>query len=115
MIDEKNKTKILLPSPNSAEKTRQLLTAFKPSKKLFLANCSETRHVQARLNPEVAKVMANRYTDITRLNTPTASDPILLEMYKLNIIPILFIMNDVMVRIVPLMKKIFVFFKVSPL
>lgn len=48
-----------LPNPNNKENRRQLLTAFKPSKKFPFANCSETIQVQARLNPEVAKVMAN--------------------------------------------------------
>ena len=72
-------------------------------------------HVQAIANPEVAKVTANKYTDITKLNTPTASDPILLEIYKLNTMPMLFIMKAVIVNIIPLIKKIFVFLKISPL
>lgn len=52
---------------------------------------------------------------MTKLNTPTASEPILLEMYRLNIIPILFMTKAVIVKIIPLIKKIFVFFKISPL
>ena len=79
IVLEKNSTKMLLSSPSSNENKRQLLTAFKPSKKFPLANCSETMHVQARPNPEVAKVIENIYTDMTRLNIPIASDPILLE------------------------------------
>lgn len=60
MIGEKNKINKLLPSPNSKEKKRQLLTAFKPLKKFPFVNCSETRQVQARLSPEVANVIANK-------------------------------------------------------
>ena len=93
----------------------QVLTAFNPSKKLPLENCSETIHVHARLNPEVAKVIAKEYTDITKLNAPTASAPILLEIYILNTIPILFIIKAVIVRIAPFIRKIFVFLKISPL
>ena len=104
----------LLPKPKNAENKRQLLTALKPSKKFPLANCSETRRVQARLNPEVASVVANIYTDMTKLKVPTASEPILLEMYKLNSIPILFIKKAVIIKINPFMRKIFVFFKISP-
>ena len=115
MIGEKNKINKLLPSPNSKEKKRQLLTAFKPFKKFPFVNCSETRQVQARLSPEVANVIANKYTDMTKLNTPTASEPILLEMYRLNIIPMLFMTKAEIVKIIPLIKKIFVFFKISPL
>ena len=55
---EKSKTSKLLPNPNSKENKRQLFTAFKPSKKFPFANCSETIQVQARLNPEVARVIA---------------------------------------------------------
>ena len=111
---ENNKTKKLLPNPNKRENRRQLLTAFKPSKKFPFANCSETMQVQARLNPEVARVIANIYTDMTKLNTPTASEPILLETYKLNTIPILFMIKAVIVKIKPFIRKIFVFFKISP-
>ena len=39
------------PTPKHTANKRQLLTAFKPSKKFPLANCSETIHVQARLSP----------------------------------------------------------------
>ena len=60
ITSENNKTKDPLPNPNNKENKRQLFTAFKPFKKLFCANCSETRHVQARLKPEVDNVIANR-------------------------------------------------------
>ena len=36
------------------------------------------------LSPEVAKVTKNIYTDITKLNVPTASEPILLDTYSDN-------------------------------
>ena len=103
-----------LPNPNIKENRRELLTAFNPSKKFSLENCSETIQVQARLNPEVARITKNIYTDITKLNVPTASEQILLAIYRLNAIPILFIIREVIVRIVPLIKKIFVLFKISP-
>jgi len=57
----------------------QLLTAFRPLKKLLLANSSETIQVQARPRPEVQIVTKNIYADITKLKVPTASEPILFE------------------------------------
>ena len=70
--------------------------------------------MQARLRPEVARVTTNIYTDITKLKTPTASEPILFETYKPKTIPILLINSEVSVKIIPLIKNIFVFFKISP-
>lgn len=111
---EKARTIKLLPSPKSKENTRQVLTAFRPSKKLPLANCSETIEVHAKLSPEEARVIANIYTDIINVNMPNASEPILLEIYKLNTIPIPVIIKEVHVKSNPFIKKIFVFFKISP-
>ncbi len=42
IASEKSKTRELLPNPKSKEKSKQAFTAFNPSKKFFLANCSET-------------------------------------------------------------------------
>lgn len=70
---------ILLPKPKNIANKIQLLTAFRPSKKFPFANSLDTKHVQARLSPEVASVIKNIYTDITREKTPTASEPILFE------------------------------------
>ena len=70
--------------------------------------------VQARLSPEVAIVTTKIYTDITKLKVPTASDPILFETYKPKIIPILLINSEVSVKIIPLIKNIFVLLKISP-
>ena len=92
----------------------QVLTSFRPLKKFPLANCSETIEVHAKFNPEVAKVIANIYTDIIRLKTPNASEPILLEIYKLNTMPMPLVMKEVQVKSIPLIKKTFVFFKISP-
>lgn len=93
----------------------QLFTAFNPLTNLLLANCSETIQVQARPIPDVVIVTKNMYTDITKPKVPTASEPILLEIYKLNTILILRIIIAVKVKIIPLIKKIFVRFKISPL
>ena len=76
------KTRKLVPNPKIKANIIELFTAFRPSKKFFWANCSETMQVQARLRPEVAIVTTNIYTDITKLKTPTASEPIFFETYK---------------------------------
>jgi len=51
---------------------------------------------------------------MTRLKTPTASEPILFDTYKLNNMPMLLMMNAVRVKTKPLIRKIFVFLKLSP-
>ena len=79
IIFDKRIIKRLLPKPKNIANKTQLLTAFRPSKKFPFANCYDTKYVQARLRPEVASVIKNIYTDITRENTPTASEPILFE------------------------------------
>ena len=115
IVLENIKTIQLHPKPKSSENNIQLFTAFKPLTKLLLANCSDTIQVQARPIPEVVIVTKNKYTDITKLKVPTASEPILLETYKPKTILILRIIIAVKVKIIPLMKKIFVRFKLSPL
>ena len=115
ITSENNKTIKPLPIPNIKENIMQLLTALNPLKKFSFENSSETIQVQARLKPEVAKVTAKRYTDITKLNTPTASEPILVDIYRLKAVPILFIINAQKVNIAPLIKNIFVLLKIPPL
>lgn len=58
--------------------------------------------------------MKKKYTDITSSNTPTDSEPILFEIYTLKNIPIVLNIRDVQVRIIPLTKNNFIFFKLSP-
>lgn len=115
IVLENIKTVKLHPKPKSSENNIQLFTAFKPLKKLLFANCSDTIQVQARPIPDVVIVTKNIYTDITKPKVPTASEPILLETYKLNIILILRMIIAVNVKIIPLIKNIFVLFKISPL
>ena len=47
---------------------------------------------------------------MTKLNTPTASEPILFDTYKLNTIPMALMINKVTVNMIPFIKKIFVLF-----
>ena len=54
---------------------------------LFFASSSEIIQVVARDIPEFAIVMKKLYTDITRVNIPSASEPILFEIYILNTKP----------------------------
>ena len=114
IILENIKTMKLHVNPKISENIIQLFTAFKPLTKLHFANCSDTIQVHARPIPDVVIVTKNIYTDITKPKVPTASEPILLEIYKLNIILILLIIIAVKVKIIPLIKKIFVLFKISP-
>ena len=114
IILEDNITIKLHPKPKKRENSIQLFVAFKPLIKFLFVNCSDTIHVQASPSPEVVIVTKNKYIDITRLKVPTASEPILLEIYILNIILILRINIEVKVRIIPLIKKIFVLLKISP-
>ena len=100
--------------PNNNAKILQLLTALKPLEKLPFANSLDTIVMQARFNPEVAIVIANIYTDITKSNIPTASEPILFDIYIPNIILILLITTFVIVNIEPLIRNFFVLFKISP-
>ena len=58
IIGASKKSKKLAESPSISAKNMQVFTAVIPFEKLFLANSSETMQVQARLTPEVAKVMA---------------------------------------------------------
>ena len=62
--------------PNNKLKNIQVRIAFIACLFLFKANFSETITITAMFNPDVATVMKNRYTAITKLNTPTASEPI---------------------------------------
>ena len=73
------------------------------------ANFSETIQVTAIFKPEVATVIKNKYTAITKLKMPTASEPILLEIYILKINVTNLINNAVNVRIVPLIRKSLLF------
>ena len=75
------------------------------------ASSSDTNRIQAKLIPDKANVIKNRYTDITNSNTPTDSVPILLEIYTLKNILIVLNISAVQVSIVPLTKKNFIFFK----
>ena len=77
-LENKNSI-ILLPIPNKKANKLQVRTAFNPLKKSRFANCSDTIEMQARFRPEVASVIANIYTDMTKSNTPTASEPILFD------------------------------------
>ena len=92
----------------------QSFTILKLFIKLSFESSFETREVHARFKPEVARVIANMYTDIISPNTPIASVPILFEVYNPNAIPILLIAIFVTVSIEPLIKNFFVLFKISP-
>ena len=59
IISAKNINIKELPNPKKSEKYMQDLTAFKPSKKFCLANCSETIQVHAIPKPEVVIVIKN--------------------------------------------------------
>lgn len=67
--------------------------------------------MQAKLIPERENVTKKKYTDITSSNTPTDSLPILFDIYILKNIPIVLKIRDVQVRIIPLTRKNFIFFK----
>lgn len=67
---------ILDVSPSNKLKKIQVLIAFIAIFSLLNANFSETITVTAMFKPEVATVTKNRYTDITKLKIPTASEPI---------------------------------------
>ena len=88
----------------------QVLTAFIPVFLFSNANFSETIQVTAIFKPEVATVMKNKYTAITKLKIPTASEPILLEIYILKTNVTNLIINAVIVRIVPFIKNNLLFF-----
>ena len=79
---------------------------------MFFANSSETIQVQARLIPEVAKVIAKVYTDMTKLNMPIASWPTLFATYMLKISPAPRIKSEDEVKIIPFTIKIFAFLKI---
>lgn len=89
----------------------QVLEIFKPCKYCFLAKCSETKYVHARLKPDVAIVIKNKYTDITRPNKPIASAPILFDTYMLKAIETVLIIIEVIVNISPFIIN---FFTISP-
>ena len=78
------------------------------------ANCSETILEVARWIPELAKVTKSIYTDIIKEYTPTASLPILLEIYIQKNIPILLKKREVTVSRIPLNKNNLTFLKKSP-
>ena len=78
LVIKLEKSKINPPAaiPNNKLKNMQVRIAFMACWFLFKANFSETITVTAIFNPDVATVMKNRYTAITKLKTPTASEPI---------------------------------------
>ena len=64
------------------KKTHLLAAVFAPTS-FLQASSSATILVDAIFIPAEARVIPNAYTDITRPNTPTASSPIVFDMYML--------------------------------
>lgn len=103
--------------PSSKLKNIHVRIAFIPIFSLLIANFSDTITVTAMFKPEVATVIKNKYTDITKLKTPTASVPIWFEMYTLKIRVANLMDKAVIVNIVPFIKNnlLFSLTKYSPL
>ena len=72
---------VLAHNPKSKLNNTHLVAAFLLPISLFAANSSETTLVVAILIPAEARVIPNVYTDITKVNTPTASSPIEFDIY----------------------------------
>ena len=73
---------------------------------------SDTILIHAKFIPDIARVVTKIYIAITNWYTPTASVPILLEIYTLKNIPIDCNNREVKVSIIPLYKKNLIFLKV---
>lgn len=101
-----------------------------PSKKAIFKHCllicfrlqlesfacfSEIIFIVERLTPELAKVTAKAYTDITKLKAPTASVPILFETYILKDIEIALINNAVIDTIIPFIMNFLILDKTNHL
>ena len=84
----KIKNIILAQQPKTKLKIKHLRAAFVAPISLLQASSSETTLVAAILIPAEARVIPNIYTDMTREKTPTASSPIVLDIYMLKNIPI---------------------------
>ena len=72
---------------------------------LFKASSSDTVRVMARLIPDVASVIPNRYTDIISWYTPSISVPIFLEIYTLKYISIILKIREVTTKTIVFIIK----------
>lgn len=81
---------------------------------MFLAISSDNMQVVARETPEFAIVIKKLYTDITRVNIPKASEPILFEIYTLKTKPRPRTNREDKVKKNPFIKIIFDFLNLSP-
>ena len=79
--------------------------------KEFVASSSETILTQARLIPERARVIPKEYVDINNWYNPTASSPILLEIYTPKDTPISCKKIDITVKTNPFIRNNFNFLK----
>ena len=87
---------------------------FKTLLILFLAISSDNIHVVARETPEFAIVIKKPYTDITSVNIPKASEPILFEIYILKTKPSPRTNREDRPKKNPFIKINFDFLKLSP-
>ena len=104
---------VRIPSINAIFK-HCLLICFKLQLGSF-ACFSDIIFIVARLTPELAKVTAKAYTDITKVKAPTASVPILFETYILKDIEIVLISNAVIDTIIPFIMNFLILDKTNHL
>ena len=97
--------------PNKKLKNKHFCITFFMVPIEFWASSSETILTQARLIPESARVMPKAYVDINNWYKPTASFPILLEIYTPKDTPINCKKIDIIVKINPFIINSFNFLK----
>ena len=105
---------VLAQIPKIRLKKIHLFAAFFAPISFLQASSSETILVAEILIPAEARVIPKVYTDITREKTPTASSPIVLEIYMLKNIPITCNRTEENSKINVLNTNIFNVFKIIP-
>ena len=97
---------IQLRTPVIKLKKRDVLSIYLVLTLEFLSSSSDITLVVERLIPELAIVMAKKYIDEIRPNTPNVSEPILFAMYISNKEEIILVINEVKINIILFTKNV---------